>query len=242
MSIQIILQPADYVAAENERFAFTINAYSSNESLSYLVQWRTIGRENWVNGSIRTTYWNSLATKERMSREYRWQITGSGGTEIYSRIFHIYNKSQTLSIVLQQNNSEPITVDKELTEIATFPGTLREQTSIIDPTFIVEANIATLTGCNYLTVESFGRSYFVNNIESISNGLVAISCHVDVLSSFKDAIRANSGIVRRAEDNTAFNLYINDNSLVAYQDPYILTEPFPNGFTGTAFILAVAGA
>ena len=242
MSIEIVLQPADYVAAVNERFAFTINAYSSDETLSYLLQWRTINRTNWNDGVIRTTYWAAVATEERISREYRWKITGSGGTVVYTRIFRLYNKNQTLTVLLQQNNSEPITVDKDLTDIATLPGNLREQTSIIDPTFIIEANIDTLTGCNYLTVESFGRCYFVNNIESISNGLVAITCHVDVLSSFKDAIRANSGIVRRAEDNTAFNLYINDNSLVAYQDPYILTEPFPNGFTGTAFILAVAGA
>lgn len=148
----------------------------------------------------------------------------------------------SFSIKAQTNNSEPITVDKELTDITTLTGTLREQTSIIDPVFVVEADITDLIECNYLTVDSFGRSYFVNNIESISNGLVALSCHVDVLSSFKDAIRANKGIVRRAESSSAYNLMINDNSLVAYQDPYILTEPFPAGFTGTSFILAVAGA
>ena len=148
----------------------------------------------------------------------------------------------SFSIKAQTNNSEPITVDKELTDITTLTGTLREQTSIIDPVFVVEADITDLIECNYLTVDSFGRSYFVNNIESISNGLVALSCYVDVLSSFKDAIRANKGIVRRAESSSAYNLMINDNSLVAYQDPYILTEPFPAGFTGTSFILAVAGA
>lgn len=148
----------------------------------------------------------------------------------------------SFSIKAQTNNSEPITVDKDLTDITTLTGTLREQTSIIDPVFIVEADITDLIDCNYLTVESFGRSYFVNNIESISNGLAALSCHVDVLSSFKTAIRANKGIVRRAESSNAYNLMINDNSLVAYQDPYILTEPFTAGFTGTSFILAVAGA
>lgn len=148
----------------------------------------------------------------------------------------------SFDIKIQTNNSEPITVDKELTDIATLTGTLREQTSIIDPVFIVEAALSDLAACNYLTIDSFGRSYFVNNIESVSNGLVALTCHVDVLSSYKEEIRANTGIVRRAEDGSAFNLYINDSSLVAYQDPYILTEPFPGGFDGHAFILAVAGA
>ena len=148
----------------------------------------------------------------------------------------------SFNIVLQTNKSEAITVEKSLDTIATLTGTLREQTSIIDPVFIVEADLSDLTDCNYLTVADFGRSYFVNNIENICNGLCAITCHVDVLSSFADQIKANTGIVRRAESSAAYNLYINDNSLIAYQDPYILTEPFPDGFTGHGFILAVAGA
>ena len=70
--------------------------------------------------------------------------------------------------------------------------------------------------------------------------LYAFDCSTDVLSTYAEEIRANRGIVFRSEKN--YNLYLNDGSLVAYQDPYILTEPFPFGFTGACFILSVAGA
>ena len=65
---------------------------------------------------------------------------------------------------------------------------------------------------------------------------------MDVISSFKTEIRANVGIVRRAESDDLYNLYLDDGSLASYQDPYILTEPFPSGFSGAKFVLAVAGS
>ena len=144
------------------------------------------------------------------------------------------------TIVLQRNGSETNKVDKSLSDLLTLSGTLRAECSIIDPTFQVEADLANLTGCNYCSVQAFGRSYFVRNIISVRAGLVELVCHVDVLSSFKAQLRANTGVIRRSESSSLYNLQLNDGSLVAYQDPYILTEPFTNGFDGNCFILAVA--
>lgn len=146
-----------------------------------------------------------------------------------------------ITIVLQRNDSENNKADKTLTDLLTLTGTLRAECSIIDPTFQVAADLSSLTGCNYCTVQAFGRSYFVRNIISVRAGLVELVCHVDVLSSFATELRANKGVVRRAESPDLFNLYLNDGSLAAYQDPYILTEPFPAGFSGSCFVLAVAG-
>jgi len=146
------------------------------------------------------------------------------------------------NIVLQRNNSENIHVTKDVTDLVNLTGNLRTDTSIINPVFLIECDLSEVADCNYITVPSFNRSYFVTNIVSVRNNLVSFTCHVDVLSSFATQIKANRGIVRRAENKEQYNLYINDGSLVSYQDPYILTEPFPNGFTGLGFILAVAGS
>lgn len=145
-------------------------------------------------------------------------------------------------IIAQNNASENIQMTKSLTDIGTFSGTLKSASSIIDPEIIVKADLSDLVNCNYCTIDAFGRSYFVKDITSIKYGLVELRCHVDVISSFADEIKANTGIVKRQENNNVYNLYLNDGSLVAYQDPYILTEPFPGGFTGFGFILAVAGS
>lgn len=144
------------------------------------------------------------------------------------------------NIVLQTNNSEPNRVTKSVSDIMTLSGVLKEDTSIIDPVIKIECDLATVTGCNYLSIPAFGRSYFVKNIRSVCNGLVEFSCHVDVLSSFADGIKANSAIVKRQENS--WNLYLNDGSLKVYQNPIVLTKAFPSGFTTQEFVLAVAGS
>lgn len=146
----------------------------------------------------------------------------------------------SFSIVLQRNASENNKVDKTLTTITTMTGTLKNETSIIDPVIFFEASLSDLKNCNYCTISEFGRSYFVNNIRSIRNGLVELTCHVDVLSTYKSQIRDQFALVKRQENN--WNLYLNDGSFKVYQNPMVLTKLFPLGFTSPQFVLAVAGS
>lgn len=146
----------------------------------------------------------------------------------------------SFEIILQKNNSENININKDISNILTLSGTLKNQTSIINPSIIIEANLANITTCNYLTIPSFNRSYFISNIESLRNNLVEISAHVDVISSFKSEILANTAIVKRQENN--WNLYIDDGIFKTYQNPIVITKAFPSGFTTQEFVLAVAGS
>lgn len=148
----------------------------------------------------------------------------------------------SFDLTLQTNTSDKNKITKDLTTVATLAGVLREECGLIDPAILIEADIADLAAVNYFTVESFGRSYFLTSLESVRNGLVLVTGHVDVLSTYADAIRAQTAIVRRQEGSNVFNLYLNDGSLKCYQNPYVLTEIFPNGFTNPSFVLAVAGA
>lgn len=143
-------------------------------------------------------------------------------------------------VMLQKNNSERNRITKDISEILTVSGELKTETSIIDPVIMIECDLSSVVGCNYISIPTFGRSYFVNNIRSIRSGLVEFSCHVDVLSSFASEIRGNTAIVRRQENN--WNLYLNDGSFKVYQNPNVLTKAFPSGFTTQEFVLAVAGS
>lgn len=144
------------------------------------------------------------------------------------------------TITLQTNNSESNRVDKSLTEIATLTGTLRNDTSIIEPTFRIEGDIAQYLAANYCTVPAFGRSYFINNVRSLRANLFEIVCHVDVLSSFKTGLRSNSAIIHRSEQN--WNLYLNDGSLKTTQNPAISTQNFAETFYGVhSYVLILAG-
>lgn len=146
----------------------------------------------------------------------------------------------SFAITLQTSTSETNRLDKTLTDIATLTGTLRQETSIIDPVILIEGDLTDYTTCNYCTIPTFGRSYFVTNIRSIRDNLIEITAHVDVLGSFSAEIRANRAIVSR-QANT-WNLYLNDGVFKVYQNPVVLTREFPSGFTTHSYVLAIAGS
>lgn len=146
----------------------------------------------------------------------------------------------SFSITLQRTSDDPRKVTKSVTDIITVTGTLREETSIIDPIIKIECNLSDLARCNYMSIDQFQRKYFITNIRSIRNGLVEISGHVDVLGTYDSEIRNNTAIIKKQE--SMYNLYLNDDSLKVYQDPRITTKEFPSGFSTYEFILAVAGS
>ena len=144
-----------------------------------------------------------------------------------------------MNLVLQRNNSEKNRLDKSITDITSLTGTLRDETSVIDPVIIIEGDLSSYVNCNYMTISDFNRSYFVNNIRSIRNDLFEITAHVDVLSTYKSQIRQNHAIIARQEKK--WNLYLNDGVFKTYQNPFIVTKAFPSGFTEQHFIFSVAG-
>lgn len=144
------------------------------------------------------------------------------------------------TITLQTNNSEDNRLTKSVTDILSATGTLKTDTSIIDPVILMNCDLSAVTHCNYLTIPEFKRSYFVRNIKSVRTGLVELTCHVDVLSSFWDSIKANTAIIRRQEND--WNLYLNDGTFRVYQNSMVLTKSFPSGFSTREFVLAVAGS
>ena len=146
----------------------------------------------------------------------------------------------SFTVDLQINASEKRQLTKEVTTVLSLSGTLRSETSIIDPMILINCDLADVAFCNYMTISSFGRSYFITNIRSIRQGLVEISAHVDVLSSFQNTIRNNIAIIRRQEND--WNLYLDDGSFRVYQNMLIQTKNFPGGFSDEQFVLAVAGS
>lgn len=149
-------------------------------------------------------------------------------------------------VKIQRMSSEPIRIVKEVNTMLELQGTLRDGSSIINPVILIEDTIGIniLNVANYMEIPSFGRRYFIGDIVSVRTGLVQISGHVDVLSSFTGDLMLNKGIIHRQENE--WNLYLNDGVLEAYQNPIVVTKKFPNGFTGDtaggqSYVLALAG-
>lgn len=144
-----------------------------------------------------------------------------------------------MNLTLYANNSENIRMDKELTQIAELTGTLKEETSVIDPVIIISDIDAYVTLVNYAYIQEFKRYYFITNIHSVRKNLWRLSMHVDVLETYKLDIRENSGIIERNEN--LYDLQLNDGLFKTRQKPRITQYPFPSGFNTWNFVLGVAG-
>ena len=144
-----------------------------------------------------------------------------------------------MTLTLYDNASERNAVNKSINELLTLNGTLRYESSVIDPIITIEMQSDTLLNINYAYIPEFGRYYFINNITIIRAGLWRLAMHVDVLMSFADGIKNNSAIIQRNENE--YDLKLNDGLFVTQQNPRKSVHQFPSGFTNFDFVLAIAG-
>lgn len=142
-----------------------------------------------------------------------------------------------MTIKLYSNTSPPNYLNKSIAEVDTLEGTLREPTSIIDPTVTIMRSNP--TGFNYAYIPEFNRYYYVTGVSSEFNGLVAVAMHCDVLMTYKDAIANMSAIIKRQENE--YNTYLDDGIFKAYQNSKHKLMKFPYGFNAMSYVLALAG-
>lgn len=145
-----------------------------------------------------------------------------------------------MEIVLYKNASEPNKIGKVLSDALTLTGTLREESSVMNPSFRVASN-SNLTEYNYAHILLFGRYYFIRKITIERTGVWNIDLDCDVLESFKPEILEKVALIGRQEN--IYNLNINDPDWKVYANKQVLTRYFPSGFadTGTYYLTVVGG-
>lgn len=118
-------------------------------------------------------------------------------------------------------------------------GTLRNPSDILNPTIDIEADASVISGKNYFEIPEFGRKYFITEVTSLSDKIVVLHGHVDVLATYAKEIKANSGVVRRSTNMA--HRYMNDNIIKVDSRPNIVTQRFKNGgkFTENPYIALV---
>lgn len=144
-----------------------------------------------------------------------------------------------MNVNLQVNSSDVNHINKNVTDVLTASGYLRESSSVMNPVIMLECSISSVAGCNYMTIPDFGRSYYITEMESVRSNLVRVTGKVDPLYTYRNQILANTGIIKRQQN--LWNLYLDDGVFKVYNNPNILTRAFPSGFSAMSFILAVAG-
>lgn len=91
-----------------------------------------------------------------------------------------------MDITLYVNSSERQAISKSLSNGITLTGSLRNESSVINPTILIEATNP--SSYNYAYISEFGRYYFITDIVSVRTNLWRVSMSVDVLMSFAQSI------------------------------------------------------
>ena len=138
-----------------------------------------------------------------------------------------------------QNNSSPINkIGKAISTITTVSGDLKNESDVIRPEILIESDSSILSA-NYMTIDTFNRKYFIEEIQSVRTNLWLVKAHVDVLETYASQILSNTAVVLRQENN--FNLLLNDGVFKCRQDPRISYRKFPSGLGDFNYILITQG-
>lgn len=125
-----------------------------------------------------------------------------------------------------------------LSDKISLTGTLRNESSIINPSILIQATNP--SRWNYMFISEFGRYYFINDIESIRTNIWKLDGHVDVLFSFKDEIMKCRGIVSKSNLNTFANKFYDDGSFVTESRKWLTFKEFPNSFKRDGSVILIA--
>ena len=143
-----------------------------------------------------------------------------------------------MEIKLYISSDETNKIDKTITNEIVLTGTIKDETSVINPIILIEAD--NLTQYNYCYIPLFKRYYFIKDITVVRNNLFRLFLDIDVLMSYKDEILNLDCIVNKQENYST--PYINDNSRIYENRNFTSIINFRNGFDDDGnFILMTAG-
>lgn len=103
-------------------------------------------------------------------------------------------------------------INKTIATIDTVAATIKGESSIINPTLILEYKNP-LIGVNYVFIPDWNRYYFVRDIKVATGGRYEIDLSVDVLQSFKEQI-LKCGVILSDTEQTGVNKYLPSDSFV----------------------------
>lgn len=144
-----------------------------------------------------------------------------------------------MNLSLFVNNSEKNKLDKSLSSELKFNGKLREESSVVNPSIMIQATNP--SGYNYAYIPEFKRYYFITDMVSIRTGIWEISMHVDVLMSFKDGIK-NTSIILSDTETTGQTNYMSGEQWATEVKNTTTIKMFPHSLPTTGkYILITAG-
>lgn len=139
-------------------------------------------------------------------------------------------------IKLYKTLSEDNKLDKELTLVREVNINLLIRSNVTAFDFSLSGDTVDI---NYMYIPDFGKYYFLKSPTIERNGYTSYRAEEDVLMTYKDQIRQESGIILRQENEG--NLYITDNTFPVENRNKTFFKKFPNGFEETINYYLIVG-
>lgn len=139
-------------------------------------------------------------------------------------------------VKLYKTLSEDNKVDKELTLVKEIGINLLIRSNVTSFDFSLSGEIADI---NYMFIPDFGKYYFLKSPTIERNGYTSFRAEEDVLMTYRDQIRQESGIILRQENEG--NLYIADSTFPVENRNKTFFKKFPNGFSETINYYLIVG-
>ena len=135
-----------------------------------------------------------------------------------------FDGSVTCNIYI--NSSENNKLDKDLTNIVSTNVMFKEDTDLVNPYIVIDTS-TDITGCNYMQLGD--KYYYITSIECLPGGLYGINGHVDVLMTYRDQIRQQTGLIAR--NLNSYNRFLNDERVKLFAYEQVKTLAFSSGFS-----------
>lgn len=146
-----------------------------------------------------------------------------------------------MRVLLYNNSSDPLVLDKSLSLIGSATASPYDAISVESPTLILsDLSVANVSKVNYMYIEDLGRYYNARLVMG-NNGIYTAYGEVDPFMSFKSAILNLKCIIDRVNNSDIDNKLIADGSYTSQVDNFMQRYTFPESFGSAENILICAG-
>lgn len=134
-----------------------------------------------------------------------------------------------------QTNSENNRIEKALENQLIIDGNFKGDVDILKP--IITVSNAAIPQYNYCHIPSLNRYYFINKVDLLQGGLFAVNLAIDVLMSYKEAIKNLQVVVSStSQANPFYSGYVSGYDVRTDYE----TKHFENNFEENGEIVLVA--
>lgn len=131
-----------------------------------------------------------------------------------------------MQIDCYNNYSANNVVTKDIRYLKSYNVNMKENTDMLNPTFIVKESMSNVANINYLYCSQFRRYYYVISCECGVGGVLLIHCKSDPLMSFQNEIRTCGAMVTRQQNIKDMDIV--DPKLLIKAPHQIYTQNFSN--------------